>query len=275
MRALYEIYIVKEDNFSIYKIANSILYNKTDLDISVNNINLIKNTDYILQDEELIFLNPLSIADKIIIKDSILDNVKLITKNSYSQNALFKYYTSNAKLKSNQIYSFNINVHGADNTGKFLSKYSPFYSTIDKIRMDTGDLLNNVSDTQIAKIIYLNSKEALEKLEEAVESDTADKSTLTKTPTYAKNYVRYKTNIDFCYAIYLSISGKYGTQTKKIGDIQIENTVKLPYIDSMIARFKELLKPNADAFGGVSKTTTATFVRANKTSYPVDRTAVF
>lgn len=289
MKTLYEVYIVKEDNLINYKIVNEMIVSqniccdgihstnpiKEGIVVSVNGEILTLNCDYTMFNGELNFSNPLSVGDKIIIKASILNNVKLITKNSYSKNALFKYYSSNAKLKSNQIYDFVLNVNGEEHTSKFLSKYDPFYTTIEKIRIDTGDLLINVPDSQIAKVIYLNSKEAYDKLLEAASSDDGEETSITTIPTYAKNYVRYKTDIDFCFAIYLSISGKYGTQTKKVGDIQIENTVKLPYIDNMISRFKELLKPNEEAFGGISKTTTATFVKAESSSYPVDRTAVF
>lgn len=288
MKTLYEIYIVKEDNLISYKIINEILasqiirhdefYSETNntlgLKVYINNEEVYPNSDFSLFNGELIFTNPLSIGDKIIIKDSILDNVKFISKNSYSKNSLFKYFTSEQKLKNNQIYDFILNVNGNEYTSKFLSKYDPLYSTVEKIRMDTGDLLINVPDSQILKIIYLNSKEALEKLESSVEDEALDEEVLEKTPAFVKRYVRYRTDIDFCYAIYLSISGKYGTQVKKVGDISIENTVKLPYINEMISRFKELLKPNEDLFGGTGSTT-ASFVKGGNTSYPAERTTVF
>lgn len=289
MKTLYEVYIVKEDHFMSYSIVNEILanqnmgcsgfyspnHNTLGLKVYVNDRELVPNCDFTMFAGELNFSIPLYTGDKVIIKDSILDNVKLITKNSYSRNTLFKYFSSNTKFKSNQIYDFILNVNEEEYKTEFLTKYDPFYTTIEKIRLDTGDLLANIPDSQIAKVIYINSKEAYDKLVEAATNSDEETTTVTTIPTYAKNYVRYKTDIDFCYAIYLSISGKYGTQTKKVGDIQIESTVKLPYIDNMIARFKELLKPNEDAFGVTSTLVSATFVKAQSSSYPAERTTVF
>ena len=167
MKTLYEVYIVKEDNFINYKIVNDKIVqqdmccdgshitnpNKEGISVYVNGEELAVNYDYTMFNGELNFSNPLSVGDKIIVKASILNNVKLITKNSYSRNALFKYYSSNAKLKSSQAYDFVLNINGEEFTSKFLSKYDPFYTTIEKIRIDTGDLLINVPDYQIAKII--------------------------------------------------------------------------------------------------------------------------
>ena len=290
MKTISEVYIVKEDYFTTYKIKNEVLanqnwhcngfysptHNTIGLKVYVNDNELVPNCDYTIFDGELNFLNPISLCDKIIIKDSILDSVKLFSKNSYSKKSLFKYYSSDVKLKNNQIYKFTLTVKDEEHNIEFLSKYDPLYTTVDKIRLDTGDLLNNVTDAQIAKVIYLNSKETLEKIETSIENGSLDESVKDKIPTFVKNYVRYKTDIDFCYAIYLSISGKYGSHSKKVGDISIENTVKLPYINEMIGRFKELLKPNEEAFKSSSAIISASFVKAgNSNSYPVDRTVVF
>lgn len=273
MYDLHEIYIVKTEDYNNYKIVNEILIDKDNLSkaiVSVNDKILLFGVDYTINENELIFSEPLCIYDKIIIKDSILNNVKLITKNSYSKNALFKYYSSNVKFKFNQVYEFVISLNNKDYTNKFNSKHNPFYTTIENIRIDTGDLLANVSDNQIANVIYMNSKEALEKIEEN-EIDISQ-----KIPTYVKNYVRYKTDIDFCYAIYLSISGKYGSYSKKIGDIQIDNTFKLPYLQEMIGRFKELLKPNEELLSSnAGAGTVASFVKAQSSDYPVSNRGVF
>lgn len=279
---LYEIYIVKEDNFTNYSFANDMIckkieYSTDGLEVIVNKKVLIENKDYSIENRELFFLIPLSIGDKIIIKASISNDVKVITKNSYSNNALFKYYSSNVKFKSNQKYTFTITINKEEHSFAFMSKYNPFYSTIEKIRMDTGDLLNSVTDEQIANVIHSNSKIALEKLEVAIEAGTKESTVLTKIPTYVKDYVRYKTNIDFCYSIYLSMSGKIGSVSKTIGDIKIDTTYKIPYLGDMLSRFKELLSPNQELLNnGVGSSSTAvSFVKAQNTSYPVSTRGVF
>lgn len=278
---LYEIYIIKNDNFTKYSFANDMIckkieYSTDGIEVIVNNKILIETKDYSIENGELFFLIPLSIGDKIIIKDSISNDVKVITKNSYSNNALFKYYSSNVKFKSNQKYTFTITINKEEHSFAFMSKYDPFYSTIEKIRMDTGDLLNSVSDSQIAKIIHLNSKWALEKLQTSVEAGNNEETVLEKIPAYTKNYVRYKTNIDFCYSIYLSMSGKIGTVSKTIGDIKIDTSYKIPYLGDMLSRFKELLGPSQELLNnGASASTAVSFVKAQNTTYPVSTRGVF
>lgn len=273
---VHEVYIVKEDNFTRYSLANDMLCRGNELEVLVNNKSLIKDKDYSIDDRELFFLIPLISGDKIIIKDSISNDVKIVTKNSYSKNALFKYYSSETKFKSNQKYAFTLVVDGEEYTSTFMSKYDPFYSSIDKVRMDTGDLLVNVTDYQIAKIIHLNSKWALEKLETSVEAGNNEDTVLEKIPTYAKNYARYKTSIDFCYSIYLSMSGKIGTVSKTIGDIKIDTTYKIPYLGDMLSRFKELLAPNQDLLNNEASSSMAvSFVKGQSTTYPVSNRGVF
>lgn len=289
LKTLYEIYIVKEENFINYKLINNKLEDnpnevfiigkskigigtiggKTKESISVNRNQLQKGLDYTISEGILNFVNPLEVGDKIIIKASILDNVKIVTKNSYSKDALFKVFSSDIKFKSNNRYNFILNINSEDFSSSFSTKYDPFYCNVKTIRTDTGDLLNNVTDEQIAKVIYNNSKEALERLETLDEMPE-------KTPTYAKNYVRYKTDIDFCYSIYLSMSGKIGSFSKTIGDIKIDTTYKIPYLGDMLSRFKELLAPNQDILNnGLSGSASVSFVRAQKTQYPVSNRGVF
>lgn len=271
MRTLHEIYIVKNEDFTAYEIISPIelieVYNNVLVFINNNELNV--DIDYTLSDGVLYFTNHLAVGDKIIIKASILDNVKLITKNSYSKDSLFKVFSSNIKFKSNHKYDFTLSVGDEIFSSSFLTKFDPFYTTVKIIRTDTGDLLNGVSDEQISRVIYSNSKYVLEKLELLDEMPE-------KLPTYAKNYARYKTDIDFCYSIYLSMSGRIGSFSKKIGDIQIDTTYKLPYLSDMLSRFKELLLPNQDLVNNGSGLSASTsFIRAKGSEYPVTNRGVF
>jgi hypothetical protein len=49
-----------------------------------------------------------------------------------------------------------------------------------------------------------------------------------------QDWVRYKTDIDLTLARYFGISYHYGSELKNIGDIKIEKTTKLPYIDNLL-----------------------------------------
>lgn len=277
-----EIYIVKEDNFSVYEINNTFgigfkkaTASKADrtkreselapgIIVLVNDIELNMGDDYIIEDDTLKFSNPLNTGDKITIKDSILNSVKVVTKNSYDKNSMYKLYSSKAKFRFNHNYKMIIGIGDTFHEMSFMTKYDPFYATVSKVRLDTGDLLENATDEQIARVIYSNSKETLEILGDDVET----------IPTYAKNYVRYKTNIDLCYSLYLSMTGKGGSYSKKIGDISIDGSTKLPYLSDMLSRFRELLKPNEDLLNSESAKVVS-FVKGNSTEYPVSSRGVF
>lgn len=283
-----EVYIVKKDDTQIYELKNTkgIGFSKLDRPtplkdaknpvtilnddnthefiVKVNGENMVNLVDYFTTETQIIFNNPLSEGDKIEIYDSILNSVKVVTKNSYNKNALFKIFGSNVNFKLNHTYEFSLPIQGKVFNTEFSTKYDPFYTTVKKIRLDTGDLLNNVSDNQIAALIYQYSKEVLDVL-----GDDAD-----EIPVYASNVVRYKTDIDLCWAIYLSVSGKYGVKSKKIGTIEIEKNIKVPYIETMVKRFKELLAPNEELLNG-EKDTVLAFVKANSTAYTVPDRGVF
>lgn len=259
-----DVYIVKVDKSKTYTLVNPLALKADEFSVYVNDYELTNGNEYKNQNNVLTFTNPLEIGDKIQIEYSISDTVKIVTKNAYDKNSLYKIFSSNAKLKFNHTYNFSLNIEKETFSSKFYSKHDPFYTTIKKIRMDTGDLLDHATDYQIAQLIYLHSKD--------VQDTLGDSSS--EIPVYATNVVRYQTDIDLCWQIYLSISGKYGVFKKKIGTIEVDQEVKLPYIETMIKRFKELLKPNEELLNG-DNTTTASFVRAGNTTYTVTNRGVF
>lgn len=232
--------------------------------VKLNGKELEYINDYNVINYKIIFNNPLMEGDKIEIYDSILNSVKVVTKNSYNRNALFKIFSSNINFKFNHTYEFVLPVQGKLFSTEFETEHDPFYTTVKKIRLDTGDLLNKVSDNQIAALIYQYSKEVQDVL-----GDDAD-----SIPVYASNVVRYKTDIDLCWAIYLSISGKYGVKSKKVGTIEIEKNTKVPYIETMVKRFKELLAPNEELLNS-DQDTVLSFVKAKSTEYTVPNRGVF
>lgn len=243
---------------------------ETPFRILVNGLRLENITDYHISDEAIIlFTNPLEAGDKLEIHDVTENNYSITSKNSYNKNAIFKLFNSSQKFKYNQEYNFNISVQDKQFTNTFIAQYDPFYSSAKNIRLDTGDLLVNATDDQIARMIYKYSKEAYTILDDDNRlDDLVDYK-------YVQNYVRYKTDIDLCYAIYCSISGKYGVISKDVGDIKISREIKLPTIKSMIERFSELLRPNEDLLKGDDSALVASFVKGNSTTYTVDSRGVF
>ena len=235
----------------------------------------LKNLDdyYIDVNNTLLLVKPIKIGDKLEIHDvAVGDNWVVTSKNSYNPNALIKLFSADAKYKYNQEYTFSIGIKDEEEkkifTESFQSQYDPFYSNVKNVRIDTGDLLDGATDAQISKIIYKWSKEAYTILEDDNRLDDIKKY------KYTQNYVRYKTDIDLCYAIYCSISGKYGSIEKEIGNIKVKRETKLPLIEAMIKRFQDLLRPNEELLKG-EQNNVATFVKAGDTAYTVPNRGVF
>lgn len=236
-----------------------------------------KDLDYVEVDNYTISFNaPLNEGDIVVI-ESLYNNPKVsidvIGNNNYNPNTIFKKYGSIEKLKFNSKYNMCIKIKDDYVNWSFYSKLNPMLTTINKIRLDTGDLLENVPDVTIMKVIYLNSKEAVD-LYESLEDDSTSDSTSTSYPKILNTWTRYRTDMDLIHAVYLTISGKYGTAAKKVGVIDISQTIKLPYINEMLSRFKqkfeqanEALKPNSNA--------PQKFVRAGNTDYPVNERMSF
>lgn len=262
-----EMYLVSKNEFKEYNIK----FNK-EFTLFLNDFEMKLGVDYTLSQEDnviTITFNeevPKGNVIKIEYDDTFDEYDKVYSKNPYDKKSMFSVFTSEQKLRYNHTYS-NIDYINDDMfENKYIVEYSPFYTDIKKIRSDTGELLDEVGDEVIARIIYEYSKEAIEKNEnEEFEAPV---------PTYVKNFVRYKTDIDLCNSIYLSISGKAGSKSKSINDISVETSIKIPFLEDLLKRFKELLKLNEDAFskdGSIA----ISFVKAKQYPYPIENSRLF
>lgn len=189
------------------------------------------------------------------------ENDTVVYTKSSKKQSLFKAYGSDL-LKFNHRYNLNVCIDKQNFSMNFNSKIDPFFTSVDKIRKDTGELLDNVENSLIENVIYSNSKYAKEKIE--------DKD-IDGIPSYVKNYVRYKTDMDLVNAIYLTLSGRIGSINKRIGIIQVDKTMKVPFIKDMLYYFQEqerIFEDLLDSATGVN--IASSFVKAKKTSYPVN-----
>ena len=246
MYNIEEIYIVKKPTNKYYSnLLNNSLNLKDRIILTINNI---ADTFYYNQsDNSIVFSKTLNPGDKISIKIDKLDIEKdnLFSSSQVKPGILLKKYSDITKFKSNHTYKLNV----IANKTKFDTMFSsniPYAIIKPKaIRIDTGTLFDNISDETILRILYKNSKEAMEMFLLTVTDTTS-----IVYPTYLKNYIRYKTDLDLVNAAYLSISADAGVKDKRLGNMQISTDVKLPYLKDLVKRFSELLKPNEDALSG-------------------------
>lgn len=196
---------------------------------------------------------------------------KVVSASPNNPNVLFRKYGTDVKLKNNHRYTLNVCVDGEMFSTSFVSKCDPMMSTIKKIRLDTGDLLENVSDEKIYTALYLNSKECLE----MIEDDDSPYDSEEDSKSIPKNWVRYKTDLDLTYATYLSLSGKKGSIVKKLGGtIDIQKKVDLPILKDMLSRFQEKFKLADEALHS-SSVAVAPTLKAKSNTYPVSPARLF
>lgn len=229
--------------------------------------------DYVEVDNLTIQFNyELSEIDEVIITSSYSSNnmsVEVVSNNNHNPNSLYKKYSTLIKLKNNSKYTVNISLNNQNINWSFTSKYSPLFCSIEKIRLDTGDLLNGATDEQIYYMLYANSKEVTElvRVKTGITGGVVGNYATTIDPTtYTKAWVRYKTDLDLVNSIYLSLSGVSGTTTKKIGPIDVERNVTMPSLKDMLARFKDLFKLQ-DEYIRNTTLPVQPFVKAKGTTY--------
>lgn len=183
-----------------------------------------------------------------------------------TNNALYKKYTSIQKLKFNNRYSIHIKLNNKDIDWSFTTKLTPMFSTVKKIKEDIGEFIQGFTEEYIMSVIHRNSWEIVNRINEALE-DSASSEGMSIEDSIAPNseeeynspnrivskWVKVKTQIDLIYARYYGISYNYGSVTKSIGDISIEKTTKLPYIDELLKRLNKELENTEEAiFGGIN-----------------------
>lgn len=229
------------------------------------------NADYItLPDNgKIIFNRKISEGDIVsIISNNEVENIQVVSFGKRdTTNALYKKYTSVQKLNFNNRYKIHIKVNDKDIDWQFVTKLTPMFCTVKKIQEDIGEFIQGFTEEYIMSIIHRNSWEIINRINEALEDDDASENMTienTITPDTDTNeytspnrtvskWVRIKTEIDLIYARYYGISYNYGSVTKTIGDITIEKSTKLPYIDELLKRLNNDLENTEEAiFGGIN-----------------------
>lgn len=237
--------------------------------------------DYTLNEEERTMnLNePASSYSELNIFNSIeaQNNAVIVSKSKNdTPNAIFKKYSEENLLKKNNKYIFNVKIDNEDITSVFYSAVSPLLTTVKIIRSEIGEFIPDYTDQQIIDVIYNNSIDLIAKLDEIAQSEDEEDKTVTyevdedgnytfSNPRAIKQYMIAKTCIDLIYSKYFGISYNYGSIKKNIGDIDIEKSVKLPYIDNLLSKYKKMLEDALKVIDGYDVAVTA--VRAGDNKY--------
>ncbi len=229
------------------------------------------NADYttLPDNGRIIFNRKISEGDIIsVISNKEVENIQIMSFGKRdTSNALYKKYTSVQKLNFNNRYRIHIKINDKDIDWQFVTKLTPMFSTVKKIQEDIGEFIQGFTEEYIISVIHRNSWEIINRINEALEDDDASENMSIEDPInpdsetneyvspnrIVSKWVRIKTEIDLIYARYYGISYNYGSVTKTIGDITIEKSTKLPYIDELLKRLNEELETTEEAiFGGIN-----------------------
>lgn len=237
-----------------------------------------EDKDYLtIQDTgKVIFNNTLNKGDIVSIISNVTSNkisLEVVSPGRADKpNALYKKYGTVDRFKLNNKYEVHICLDKEIFKWNFVSKLSPFLVSIKKIWEDIGEFIEGFTDEFIASKIYQNSVGVIELIDELANQEDAIKNvtyevkedgTYTYSNRAVQNWVRYKTEIELVMARYYGISLRYGSTTKQIGDISIEKSVKLPYIDNLLDRLKDQYQEADDVIRGIN--TVAYGVKAGTT----------
>ena len=226
------------------------------ISVFVNGIlqTLGEDKDYLtVQDTgKVIFNNPLTEGDIVSVISTIASrkiNLETVSPGKAAKpNALYKKYGTVRRFKPNNVYDVQICIDKEMISWNFVSHLNPLFVSSKKIWEDIGEFIEGFTERYINAMIYRKSVEVIELIddlanqEEAIENVTYEQDEYGEyTTTYraVKNWVKSKTEIELVMARYYGISYRYGSVKKSVGDLEIEKSTKLPYIDDLLDRLKK------------------------------------
>lgn len=245
-------------------------FDKDTMSVYVNGVLLNPETAYhvVSGTDKLKFSVPLEEGDIVSVTGTTDTHKDVVTRNGTGtiKKAIFNRYGSENKLAYNNKYDVNIAINKDFIKWNFKSKKNPFFAKVKDIFSDIGEFIEGYTEDQVSDIIYNNSKAVIELIDDLKEKDIENVSYTTAGGEYAstyravKNWVKFKTEIDLIYARYLGISYNYGSIKKEIGDIHVEKSTKLPYLDNLLDRLKGWFEEADKEIKGVNSV--AAFVKA-------------
>jgi hypothetical protein len=194
------------------------------------------------------------------------------------------------RLMYNQRYHLHFNLGGQDFDIEFTSHYDPLYTTVDIIRADLRDIVDDMTDDEINFRIYQTGQLAQQLAGQAqrfilfgsaigniilqfqgVSRQDMRNAIPFPTPFYVQQYTRYKTELDIVYAKIVSLSMKAGTMEKDLGEFKVIREVMIPRLQDVLAELKSNLEQWEQQIRGGAEGKAKWTMRARYKQYPGDR----
>lgn len=233
------------------------------LKVYLNGMLAVIDYDYIEYDTTTIeFKYQLSGEDVVVTEHRIYLNQKIVDVINDRDTGLFHKYGIEDRLMENQKYSVVFDHGFSKLETHFYTKIYPLFTNVPTIRNDFQGMFEEIADHQILFQIYQNGVLAMNIAQtEEDGSGTSQQQDIqdavdnrTQIPFYARQFVRYRTELDFVLAIYFAISGKGGAQSKVLGSLEIERRYRLGEIEPLLKELKSRLKPWEQELRGSSGT---------------------
>ena len=216
--------------------------------------------DYSVKNGRVVFNTNLEPTDQVTFNFDIQTSKSLINPGKSNSNSVLTRFNSESnKLNENNKYTVCISIDKTDYKWSFNTKQNPMFTQNKKIFEDIGEFIEGFTEEYINNKIYDNSLAVIDLIDTLKEQDVEnvtyeqDEDGFYTTKYKAvQNWVRYKTDIDLTLARYFGISYHYGSELKNIGDIKIERTTKLPYIDNLLEMLKRKFDEADAAIRGVN-----------------------
>ena len=214
---------------------------------------------------KVIFNEPLYEGDIVSVISNIASkriNLEIVSSGRADKpNALYKKYGTVKRLKANNKYEIQLCLDKEIYKWHFVTKLNPLLVSSKKVWEDIGEFIEGFTEEYINSMLYRNSVEVIELIDELANADEAvenvtyetdNEGNITTSSRAVKNWVKYKTEIELVMARYYGISYRYGSVRKEVGDISIEKSTKLPYIDNLLDGLKDQFEEADNAIRGIN-----------------------
>ena len=249
-----------------------------------------EDKDYLtVQDtSKIIFNKPLAEGDIVSVISTIASNkinLEIISSGKADKpNSLYKKYGTVKRFKPNNVYEVQLCLDKDIIKWNFVSHLNPLFISSKKIWEDIGEFIEGFTERYINSMIYRNSVEVIELIDELTNQEEAIENVTYETnedgdyiTTYraVRNWVKFKTEIELVMARYYGISYRYGSTRKEVGDISIEKSTKLPYIDNLLDRIKDQFEEADKVIRGLNNIASAVKAGTNYSYEDWERTTNF
>lgn len=224
-----EVFMIEGDDQTDVTLAHPYVVGTSELLVFLNGFLIVQDEDYTEVDEYTVrFTDGLSADDVVVIRHQVYFDDKLVSIIGRPKNSLFQTKGTVATLMPNQSYKLKFSYDQQHLSISFDTVLTPLYSNVQLLKNDLGDISEDLQDKRLLLLIYENSILA-ENIASA--ENKALLASEAKTPYVYKQFVRYRTELDIMTAVYMSLTGRNGSEKRVLGQFNVERRRELGMVN--------------------------------------------